>query len=283
MRTLVLVTAILAACDPTSRDQPSVDAAGDTRDPDVDAPPAVDMSRIYAHSGGTLYRMNPLTLTAIPIGAMTGIGTQSLLDLAVDKDDKIVGITRDTLYSLDATTGAATLITDLSAAAKGYTSLSYAPTNPLDPSSPEILVSANDQGDVFRIDITGNMAVPTKIGSYGTTTGGKVVSSGDLIGVRGFGIYATVDVGTGTTDYLAKIDPGNGWKATVAPMSTGFDKIFGLGFWGGKIYGFVDNGFSVGGGKMIEIDPVTGVGTLLSSADIRWFGAGVATTAPIIQ
>jgi hypothetical protein len=284
MRILVLVTAVLAACGPSGRDQDIVDAPGSgDGSNDIDAPPAVDMSRIYAHSGDTLYRMNPLTLEALPIGAMTGIGTQNLLDLAVDKDDKIVGITRDKLYSINATSGAATLITDLSAAAQGYTSLTYAPTNPLDPNSPEILVSANDQGDVFRIDITGSQAVPTKIGSYGTSAGGKVISSGDLIGVRGFGIYATVDVGTGTMDYLAKIDPGNGWKATVAPMPTGYDKIFGLGFWGGKIYGFVDNGFAVGGGKMIQIDPDTGAAILLSSADIRWFGAGVATTAPIFQ
>ena len=36
---------------------------------------------------------------------------------------------------------------------------------------------------------------------------GKVRSSGDLFGVRGVGIFATVDVGTEPNDYLASIDP----------------------------------------------------------------------------
>jgi hypothetical protein len=251
-----------------------VDAPGS-----VDAPPAVDMSRVYAHSGGTLYRMDAVTLTAVAIGPMAGIGTQSLTDLAIDKDDHMVGITLDKLYSLDPATGAATLIKDLSQSARGFTSLSFVP----DPANPtaDILVSANDQGDVFQIDPTTGSA--TKIGSYGTTGGGKVISSGDLIGVRGFGIYATVDVGTEPMDYLAKIDPANGWKATPLGTGTQHNNIFGLGFWGGKIYGFVDKGASASGGTMIEIDPNTGASTDLTSGNVRWFGAGVATDAPIIQ
>ena len=39
----------------------------------------------------------------------------------------------------------------------------------------------------------------------------------------------------------------------------------------------------VGGGKMIQIDPNTGAAILLSSDSIRWFGAGVATDAPVLQ
>jgi len=46
---------------------------------------------------------------------------------------------------------------------------------------------------------------------------------------------------------------------------------------------FTDNGFDIGGGKMIQIDPVTGAATELNSAGVRWFGAGVTTTAPLIQ
>ena len=278
MRSLLgtAVFSLLAACGPGERgDQGTVDAAQGT----VDSPPFVDMSRVYAHSGTTLYRMDATTLTSLPIGAMTGIGTQSLLDLAIDKDDHMVGITRDKLFSLDPATGAASLIKDLSQSATGFTSLSFVP----DPANPnaDILVSANDQGDVFRIDQgTGNA---TMIGSFGTAGNGKVVSSGDLIGVRGFGIFATVNVGTEVNDYLAKIDPAMGWKATPLGTGTQHDMIFGLGFWGGKIYGFVDKGFDAGMGTMIQIDPNTGASTDLSSGGIRWFGAGVATDAPIIQ
>jgi len=275
MRKLLAVL-LLTACGPGGRDS-TIDAS--PPQPDAGGDP-VDNSRVFAHSGGMLYRLNNKTLSAQPIGAMTGIGTQNLLDLAIDKDDKLVGITRDKLYSLSATTGAATLIRDLGTSAQDLTSLSFVPQSLSDPTSPDILISANDMGQVFQISPADGTA--TLIGSYGSTANGVVKSSGDMFGVRGFGIFATVDVGTDTMDYLAKIDPANNWKATPLGAGTGYDKIFGLGYWGGKIYGFVDNGFDPGGGKMIQIDPNTGAAILLSSADIRWFGAGVATDAPLL-
>jgi hypothetical protein len=277
---ILLAVVILGACSPTDRDT-AADAPVSPGDATVDSPPAVDNSRVYAHSGAMLYRLNNLTLAAMPIGPLTGIGTQNLLDLAIDKDDRLVGITRDTLYTINPTTGAATLVKDLEQTARGFTSLSYAPANFEDPSSPDILVSANDQGQVFRIDVTGTQATAVQIGSYGTAPAGKIISSGDLIAIRGFGIFATVDVGTGTEDYLARIDPQT-WKATPLGTGTGFDKIFGLGYWNGRIYGFVDDGFAAGSGRMIDIDPSTGRAILISSAGIRWFGAGVSTAAPIL-
>jgi hypothetical protein len=205
---------------------------------------------------------------------MTALGTQSLTDLAIDKNDNMVGITLDKLYAIDATTAAVTLIKDLSQSASGFTSLSYIPSDLGDPNSTDILVSANDQGDVYQIDpATGDA---TKLGSYGSVAAGKVVSSGDLIGVRGLGIYGTVDVGTGTGDYLAKIDPAT-WQATpIGTTGTGFDQIFGLGYWAGTIYGFTK------GGDIIKIDATSGVGTKLNTGAIQWYGAGVSTDAPVI-
>ncbi len=275
-----MAVAVLTACGPSDRDnQPAIDAASQADA--ADAPPQVDTSKVYAHSGTVLYRLNNLTLAATPIGTMTGLDA-GLLDLAVNKDDELFGVTREKLYRLSATTGAATLVKDLSADSRGFTSLSFAPKTFSDPNSADVLVTANDQGDVFQIDLSGSQAVATPLGSYGTdSVKGKIVSSGDLIAVRGFGIYATVDVGSETMDYLAQIDPMT-WKATlIGPI--GFDKIFGLGFWGGKIYGFVDDGFEAGTGDVIEINKTTGAGISLGSADIRWFGAGVATDAPIFE
>jgi hypothetical protein len=108
-----------------------------------------------------------------------------------------------------------------------------------------------------------------------------VISSGDIVYVRGFGTVATVDVGATTgQDYLAVIDPMNGWAATVVGAGTGFDKIFGVAFWGGQLYGFADGG--AGAGSFLRLDRQTGAGTLLQAGTIRWFGAGVTTSAPII-
>lgn len=265
---------LLAACGPSDRPAGTPDAPG----PTADAPPVKDMSRVYAHNADTLYRMNAQTFAAVPIGTMAGIGTMGLTDLAIDNANHMVGITRTQLFSIDPATGAATLVKDLTQSAQGFTSLSYVP----DPANPtaDILISANDQGAVFQINP--NTGDATQIGSYGNNSAGKkIVSSGDIIGVRGFGIYATVDVGTEVNDYLAKIDPANGWKATPLPYATMKDHIFGLGFWAGKVYGFVaDAGTS---GQMVEIDPTTGASTDRSSGNVRWFGAAVATDAPVIE
>lgn len=276
MQRLVLGAILFAsACGPdgrTNNDRP--DAAGgggggggSNVEPD---------SRVYAHSGTKLYQVDTATLQPIEVGTITGIGTQSLTDLAIDKSDRMLGVTLDKLYTLNATTAAATLVTNLSA--QGLTSLSFVPANLNDSNSEDILVSANDQGDVYSINTTNGTA--TKIGSYGSVTAGKVISSGDLIGVRGLGIYATVNVGTAPMDYLARIDPTT-WKATPIGNGTGYDDIFGLGFWKGTIYGFVASGTSAG--KMITIDPTSGAATEVQSGSVRWFGAGVATNAPILQ
>jgi hypothetical protein len=276
MKRLVLGTVMFAsACGPSGRtENGQADAAGGGTGDSVSLP----QSRVYAHSGSTLYQVDTQTLQPVTVGAMGGLGTQSLTDLAIDKDDHMVGITLDKLYTIDATTGTVTLISDLSAAARGFTSLSFVPSDLNDPSSTDILVSANDQGDVYTIDATNGSA--TKLGSYGSVAAGKVISSGDLIGVRGFGIYATVDVGTATQDYLARIDPTT-WKATPLGTGTGFDNIFGLAFWDGTIYGFVSTGTDAG--KIITIDPNTGAGHEVLGGSVRWYGAGVATNAPILQ
>lgn len=273
-----LAVAVLTACGPSERDNTAADAPSQG-----DAGPdgaVVDTSRVYAHSGQTLYLMNSLTLATTTIGSMTGLGTQSLTDLAIDKNDRMLGVTLDKLYEIDPATGTPTLIKDLIGTGNA-TSLSFIPEDPNDPSSDDVLVTVDSFGGVFRIDpATGNT---TSIGDYGTVALGKVRSSGDLFGVRGLGIYATVDIGDGsadTEDYLAEIDPIT-FAATPIGAGTGFDKIFGVGYWGGKIYGFVDLGAG-NGGKMIQIDINTGAGTELSSSSVRWFGAGVATDAPLL-
>lgn len=279
MKRLVLPAVfVLGACGPSGRNEAHVDAATGGSG---DAPPVTESdSRVYAHSGNKLYRIDVATLAPVEIGSMNGLGTQSLTDLAIDKDDNFIGITLDKLYSIDETTGAATLISDLSQSAKGFTSLSFVPSDLNDSNSADILVSANSIGEVFEVNPAAGTA--TKLGEYGMVAAGRVGSSGDLIGVRGLGIYATVNIGTDPTaqDYLAKIDPVT-WTATPLGTGTGFNDIFGLGYWKGTIYGFVAG--ATDAGNMITIDPNTGAASEVLAGAIRWYGAGVATDAPILE
>jgi hypothetical protein len=281
MKFLYLSLALLA-CGSSGRGGQTTDANGTDSGGGTDGA-NVDNSRVYAHSGSVLYRIDTVNFGTVQIGPLAGLGSASLTDLAVDKNDHMVGVTLNKLYSIDANTGACTLISDLSSSTHNPTSLSYVPSNLNDPNSTDILVTADSVGDVYQIDeMTGSAS---KLGSYGTVAAGKVVSSGDLIGVRGLGIYATVDVGNGSgaaaNDYLAKIDPAT-WTATPIGTGTNYNNIFGLGYWAGKIYGFVDDKTNHTG-KIITIDPNTGVGTEILSSAIEWYGAGVTTDAPVIS
>ena len=249
--------------------------------PSPPTPPAPD-SKILAHSGNQLFEIDPAVLDATLIGNITGQGSRSITDIAVDKNGRILGITMNALYEISPT-GTATLISDLTASAKGLTSLSFVPTDINDITSDEYLIAANDDGDVFSIDeATGTAAL---LGNYGTLGGQTIGSSGDIVAIYNVGIFATVNIGDDwqVDDYLVQLDPQT-WEATLAPQDTGFDRIFGLGYWGGRFFGFVDGGAEgTPAGRLIEIDAATGTAEILFDSDVRWFGAGVTTVAPGIS
>jgi hypothetical protein len=286
MRLGALCTALLfTACGPSDRNGGETidaaagsDSAGSGSDAQQPMPPT---SRVFAHSGATLYRVDASTFAPSKVGDMKQGGNplvQSITDIAIDNNDRMLGVTLDKLYEIDETTGAVTLVTNLPAAAQGFQSLSFVPDPANDAN--DIMIAANFNGDVYKIDTTTGAA--TKIGSYGTVANGVVKSSGDIIGVRGFGIYATVKIGNDTSqDYLAKIDPMNNFKATPLGTGVGFKDIFGLAFWEGTIFGFVAGANNTG--NIVKIDSNTGAGTEVQGGAERWFGAGVATDAPILQ
>src|SRR5690606_30106935 len=95
MRNLVLgASIVLGACGPSERTGNGTrpDAATTTPDGDQTFGP---MSRIYAHSGSTLYQVDTQTFQPLMIGTMAGLGTQSLTDVAIDKTDNMIGVTLD--------------------------------------------------------------------------------------------------------------------------------------------------------------------------------------------
>src|SRR5688500_20391121 len=101
MRPICILLA-LTACGPASASNPDAavsvaDGAGQADAPPVDAlfadaPPPPDFSRVYAHSGQRLYRIDTNELAPVEIGPFTGIGTQSINDIAVDKDERTLGL-----------------------------------------------------------------------------------------------------------------------------------------------------------------------------------------------
>src|SRR6476620_7971240 len=98
MRRLVLGTILLAsACGPSGRtgDNNGTPDAKAWHDAPVGGEPE---SRVFAHSGTKLYQVDTATFQPHEIGTMSGLGVQSLTDLAIDKNNRMFGVTLDKLY-----------------------------------------------------------------------------------------------------------------------------------------------------------------------------------------
>lgn len=235
-------------------------------------------SRLYAHSGTDLYRIDTGSLDEIPVGTFN-TGGPSINDIAIDRNGLVFAVSLAKLWSIDPSSGAATEVGDFDGS-DGRNSLAFVPLDGADPLSGERLVTAGTSGDVYEVNpATGAL---TLLGNYGLSAGSQIRSAGDLVSIRGLGTFAAVTIGDtpGDADYLASVNTTT-WVATpIGATSTGFDRILGLGFWGGTFYGFVDDGAGAGTGTTITIDEFTGTGSVADGVSFRWFGAGVATNAP---
>lgn len=231
-----------------------------------DALPPPENAAVYAHSSTQLYRVDPDTLVVSIVGSFGWpSGSDTMTDIAIDKDGNMVGISFSKVYAIDKDTAACTYLADLT---EMFNGLSYVPGVGPDPNLPERLIGAANSGTVYEINPTTGQA--TVAGSYG----GLLGSSGDIVSVRGLGTFATVTDLSGT-DKLASIDPTT-FRATIIG-DTGFGSIWGLGFWGNKVFGFTDTR------KFILIDVTTGQGTEVEPSSINWWGAAVTTSAPVIE
>jgi hypothetical protein len=223
---------------------------------------------VYAHSPTELFQVNPRTFEVRSIGLFTFPSDgrmHQMTDIAITADNQIWGVTFDALYRIDASNAACTYVTNL-ASGLLFNGLSFLPGTS---GGPERLVATTLEGEVYEIDRSSGAAM--HLGSYG----GGYGSSGDLVFVYGAGTFATVVDGNlfSPTEYLARIDETTGAATIIGP--TGSTHTWGIGYWGGTLYGFTD------GGQFVTIDTMTGRATTVSSSAVEWWGAGVSTRAPI--
>lgn len=234
---------------------------------DDGGPPPLMPGEIYGHSSGTLYKLEPYSQVVTVIGPFNGCS--SVIDLAIDKDSKIIATTFDGIYWVDKTNAKCTWIAD-----GAYpNSLSFVPAGILDPNE-EVLVGYQNSTYVRISTTTGQI---TQLGSIGN----GYISSGDIVSVKGGGTYLTVK-GNECGDCLFEVNPKTGamiknWGAT------GFGSVFGIAYWAGSVYGFTN------GGKLFEMKFVNNQ-TLVTTeipipnapSGLSFWGAGSTTIAPIV-
>ncbi|HTJ47338.1 MAG TPA: hypothetical protein VL463_34805 [Kofleriaceae bacterium] len=271
---LLLLVASAVACggSASTPDAPGGPADSSTA---IDATP-VDafvpfIGWIYAHSNTELYRVDPRTLAVIDVGPFqwpTGMEQEFMTDLAVDQNGKLTGVSFGNVYAVDPANAKATYLAPLS---REFNGMSYVPASELGETGDDVLIgTALTDGSIWRVDpMTG---ASTMIGQYGNGW----ISSGDIVSVKGFGTVATVNLNDpDAPDYLARIDLMNGGAATIIGPTGTYD-IWGLGFWGGKVYGFEATN------ELVQLDVQTGTATTITKGPVNWWGAGVTTLAPIV-
>lgn len=230
---------------------------------------------IYAHDATNLYTVDPDTYAVHMVGSFgfTAFG-EYMTDLGIDQNGNMLGTSfvpvfptgmTMMVYSVNPTTAKATQLTMNSQ--RSFNGLSFVPATQVGGTGADVLVGTEAaDGQVWQVNTT--TGAVTQVGSMG----GSYVSSGDIVSVDGFGTVQTVK---GTThDILVKLDMTS-FTAHPIGTDTGFDKIWGLGYWKGKVFGFTN------AGQIITIDPNTGAGTQVASGGPGWYGAAVTTVAPL--
>ena len=241
--------------------------------PPGEAPEPPEVHEVYGHSATTLYKLEPATKEVTVVGEFKQC--KPIIDIALDEKSTLYAVSYETLYTVDKNTAECKELHS----GQYPNSLYFVPKGTID-ANEEALVGY-DKGDYVRIDLqSGARTVLGKLDSSG-----KLISSGDIVSVKGGKTFLTVkgNKGTGcdTTDCLVEVDPETG-KMLKNWGSIEHQKVFGLSFWGGKVYGFDEQGnlFEVtfGTNKIVT----TTIPIPQKPADLSFWGAGSSTSAPLV-
>jgi len=271
--TLSSLMIALLACGPRAggADDDDDGSGGGDGGVTADAPDVQENAAVYAHTASELFRGDRDAFAVRPVAAFTGDAAGDwMTDIAIDRDGQTVGVSYTRVYRIDAQT-AVTQRAGTGTLPQMFNGLSFVPSLlAFGVEGPDVLIgSRNTDGKVFQVDpATGGI---TQIGDMG----GGFTSSGDIVAVRGFGIVATTGATLGP-DTLVRLAPTS-FAATPIGSSTGWDDLWGIGFWKGKVFGFAE------GGAFVTIDTATGVATLVEDSGRAWWGAAVTTAAPVID
>ncbi len=224
-------------------------------------------AEVYAHSASTLFRIDAATKGVTTVGKFSGCGAD-VIDIALDREGKMIGTTFQGLVRIDKTTAACTIIQGGSYP----NSLSFVPAGTIFPDK-EALVGYKGATYV-RIDPdSGAIATQGSLGS------GDLQSSGDIVSVIGGGTYLTVN-GGGCADCIVRVDPVTG--ALLENLGTiNYPSVYGLAFWGGELYGFN----SLGKVFVYDLSTKNSIAVTIPGAPsgLSFYGAGSTTCARLTK
>jgi hypothetical protein len=192
----------------------------------VDAPPE---RAIWVASDTTLWKFDPQTRVVKKIADFQCSG-EPMIDLAMNAQEELFGITSESVVSIDKDSGACTGIV------RGAQNLPYA--TGFIPGTEAWLGYKLIQGDTIDPD----SGALTFVGQLADDAGNQFYASGDLVSLAGGKTYATaVDFNPQAGDSIVEVDPTTG-AVTRFDGVTGLQELRGLAQWAGFLYVFSGEG-----------------------------------------
>jgi hypothetical protein len=207
---------------------------------------------VYANTRDTLYEVVPDSGDTIPIGrfaSASGAAVDTMVDIAIDPSGRMYGGSGETLYRIDPTTAAVRAACTVDVA---MTALA---------SDDDGFLYAGGGNRIERID-------PDTCAQTTLVSHPVYQTSGDLVGLPDGFLYWTI-IGS-SSDELVKVSPRSGSTELIGRV--GADRLYGLGYSEGSLYGFSEDR------EIVRIDPATGSTSLLVPTSLEWWGA---TTNPV--
>jgi hypothetical protein len=200
------------------------------------------IARVLATDRRSLYEVELPTAIVRPIGATRAVIT----DLALAPDRSLYGVGTNTLFGIDARTGAASAIVQVMG---DFTALDAAPDGTLYAGAGVDLVSIDPMTGAVRA-----------VGRYPA----GFEASGD-IAAYGTELLASARAMFNGEDTLVAFDVAAGSSRIVGP--TGFRCVYGLAAFGTTLYGLTCEG------QIVILDAATGHGTQIAATSINFYGA----------
>lgn len=266
-------------CDVDGPVTPADDADGDTipdaADPfpaDPNRPGVVKPFTVYAHTSDELYYVSIKQFEIIRVGDFAfpaGTTDPRMTDIAIDRYGVLYGIGFDAVYVINPMNAECWRLGSLP---QEFNGLTLVPREVLGTTS-DMLVGVSNIGGWWQVVLV--PATPTAAArvtlTYVGAFGHGYTSSGDAFSIEGVGTFASVDTDTDDTDYLAPLDPVTGEVTGAVAALGGFEQVWGLAGWRGRVYAFDASG------KVVVLDLQTGQVLNQVTTSHAWWGAGVRT------
>jgi hypothetical protein len=208
----------------------------------------------FASSSDTLYRIDPFAETVVEVGSLRLPGgmTGGILDLDIDSDGGLVGVTNSGLFTFDQN-GEGSLLANVDVPER---------TNgmAIDSFGKIFLTQGVSDRDSFAYTVNRETGQVSTVGALSPYR-----SSGDCVVLKDDSLLMSAR-GEDGSDLLVYIDSQSAQTRVIGDI--GFPGVYGLSASWNGLFGVTD------AGKVLVIDPDTGAGRLLfEQADTRFWGA----------